>query len=137
MRIRAEIVGNIFTPIMFKPHFWVILICLFFARLSFGQTANAPSGDSVTIMQNQPLQYVKIEVGMHILDCPVLPPQLKEKLMGVKGIRDYTVNRKDETILFAVPEGVITKEQIVAAAVRCGFPVSAVNVIMGSKPFTN
>jgi len=74
---------------------------------------------------------------MGILNCPVLPPRLKDKLMGLKGIKDYNVDMKNPSILFNIPEGVITKEQIVTMAMGCGFPAQTVNVLVDSKPFEN
>lgn len=118
-------------------HCLVLAFFFCFCGLSFAQSATTIPGDSSSAVQNQSLTYVKMEIGMHILDCPVLPLQLKTKLMTVKGIQDYAVNLKDETILFAVPQGTLTKEQVNKIAVSCGFPVNAVNVIMDSKPFPN
>ena len=113
------------------------VLCFSFSLMGFAQSAVAVSKDSVSATEQQHLKYVKIEVGLNILDCPVLPPNLKAKLMTLKGIRDYAVNRKNETILFALPDGVVTKEGVVAIARSCGFPAEAVNVIMADKPFVN
>lgn len=124
-------------PKMRIPLFLVALLCIGFADLSMGQTTTSPVQNPEPVTQNTPLSYFKIEVGMHILDCPVLPPQLKAKLMTLQGIKDYAVNMKGETILFTLPEGVATKEQIVKIALNSGFPASAVNVLIDSKPFTN
>lgn len=74
---------------------------------------------------------------MHILECPVLPPRLKEKISAYKGVENYTADWKTQSILFNVPQGVITKEQIVTMAIGCGFPAQAVNVLMDNKPFEN
>lgn len=125
------------TTLSLKLNLFITVLCICFSQASRAQAAISPAPDTAIAAQNQPFQYVKIEVGMHILDCPVLPPQLKEKLMTLTGIKDYQVNKTSETILFSIPEGIITKEQIVNLAVRCGFPMSAVNVITQSKPFTN
>ena len=109
-----------------------IILFLLCSLFSYGQSV-----DSSATVQKQSLQYVKIEIGMHILDCPVLPPQLKEKLMTLKGIKDYTVDLKSESILFNIPEGVVTREDIKAIAARCGFPEKSVTILMDSKPFVN
>ena len=74
---------------------------------------------------------------MHILDCPVLPVQLKEKLMTIKGIKDYAVDKTVETIQFNVPEGTVTKEGLEKLTQSCGFPVNSVGVLIDTKPFTN
>jgi len=79
--------------------------------------------DSTAGVQNIALDYVKLEIRMHILDCPVLPAQLKEKLMTVKGIKDYSIDRNYETIQFNVPAGTVTKEALEKVAASCGFPV--------------
>ena len=118
-------------------HFLVAILCIGFGELSFAQATSNPVQDPAPVTQNSSMNYFKIEVGMHILDCPVLPPQLKSKLMTLQGIKDYTVNMKNETILFTLPEGVATKEQIVKIALNSGFPASAVNVIVDTKPFVN
>ena len=93
--------------------------------------------DSTASALKQPVQYVKMEIGMHILDCPVLPNALKTKLMALKGIKDYTIDQKTQSILFNVPEGAVTKEQLDAIARGCSFPAKSVNVLMDSKPFVN
>jgi hypothetical protein len=111
--------------------------CVCSSLLSFGQTESTPSPDSAAIGQNTALSYVKLEIRMHILDCPVLPAQLKEKLMTVKGIKDYTVDKNYETIQFNVPEGALTKESIEKITLSCGFPVNSVNILLDSKPFVN
>lgn len=98
---------------------------------SFSTKAQSQQPDSAT------LRYFKIDVGMHILDCPVLPPNLRAKLLTLKGIKDYTVNFKAETIQFTVPDGVVTPEVVVKIAMSCGFPQQAVNVSVSDKPFTN
>lgn len=110
----------------------VLTLCLipYTAIPSFAQ-------DTTSSASKQPLNYYKIEVGMGILNCPVLPPRLKDKLMGLKGIKDYNVDMKNPSILFNIPEGVITKEQIVTMAMGCGFPAQTVNVLVDSKPFEN
>lgn len=74
---------------------------------------------------------------MHILDCPVLPPQLKAKLLTVKGVADYVEDDKIECIFFNCPQGILTAEKVKAIALSCSFPASAVNVIMSDKPFAH
>ena len=90
-----------------------------------------------TSAQEQTLSYFKIEVGMHITDCPVLPTCLQGKLMAFAGIKDYNKDMKNQCIQFNTPEGVITKEQILNLAVGCGFPVQSLNILVDSKPFSN
>ena len=80
-------------------------------------------------------QYVKIEVGHHILRCPVLPSCLKPKLMDVKGIRNYILDEPTSCITFSIPKGVTTAEQIGKMAVNCSFPAEDVKVSMADKPF--
>ena len=107
--------------------FFLIVSCTFFG---FGQDTSATA-------QKQTLQYFKVEIGMNILDCPVLPPCLKNKLMTFNGIKDYKVDEISQSIRFNIPEGVITKEQIVIMSVGCSFPAKSVNVIVSTKPFSN
>ena len=106
----------------------VAFVCC--AMASYGQDTSATA-------KNQTLSYFKIEVGMHILDCPVLPPRLKTKLMGYNGIQDYRTDMGTQSILFTIPEGTLTKEQIQKIAESCDFPPTSVNVLMSAKPFTN
>ena len=80
-------------------------------------------------------QYVKIEVGHHILRCPVLPSCLKPKLMELKGIRNYILDEPTSCITFSISRGAITSEQIVSMAVSCAFPEADVKVLMADKPF--
>jgi hypothetical protein len=110
------------------------LIALFvcFSLASHGQAMKPAPADSASSAQTQ---YVKIEVGMHILDCPVLPKHLKEKLMTVKGIKDYQEDAFTQSIYFSIPQGAITKEEIVKVATSCAFPPNTVNVLMAEKPF--
>ena len=73
---------------------------------------------------------------MHILDCPVLPARLKEKISVLQGVKDYSVDSKSQSILFNVPEGVTTIEQIKNMATACDFPPTSINILQGDKPFT-
>ena len=101
--------------------------------------------DSISLPQKQSVNpaavsivnYFKLEIGMHILDCPVLPMRLKDKLMGINGIKDYNTDMKSQSILFNIPAGVVTKEQILNMAAASGFPAGTVTVVMDSKPFHN
>ena len=120
------------------PFFSVLIFLICFAAPAFSQFLPPlvqPSND--TTVSIGPKQYVKIEVGMHILDCPVLPSNLKGKLMGVKGIRDYREDYKAQSIYFNTPKDGISKEQIESIAKGCAFPPGSVNVILSDKPFTN
>ena len=117
---------------MFKPSFLVTILCTCLSVFSYGQTTQALSGDSVSAAQRQ---YVKMEIGMNILDCPVLPKQLKEKLSVVKGIQDYQEDVFTQSIYFNIPAGAITKEQIAKVAAACAFPPNSVKVLMAEKQF--
>ena len=99
-------------------------------------TLNSFAQDTTSVAQKQSLNYFKIEVGI-IIDCPVLPMNLHDKLIGLKGIKDYHKNQQAQNITFNIPEGVITKEQVIAIAVSCGFPAQSINVLMDKKPFSN
>lgn len=110
-------------------------LCMFISVSGHTQSTTTTPELSNPPAQNTALNYVRLDIGMHILDCPVLPPQLKSKLMTIKGIKDYTVDMKTESILFNVPEGAVTKEQIEAMAARSGFPAGTVIVKIDNKPF--
>ena len=118
------------SVLLFSKFFFIISFFISFCSVSYGQ-------DTTSSAQKQALSYYKLEIGMHILDCPVLPAGLKNKLMGLKGIKDYTVDMKKECIFFTIPEGVTSKEQIAAIAAGSGFPAGTVNVLLDNKPFTN
>jgi hypothetical protein len=119
--------------LIIKLNFFITSLCICCSLLSFGQSAGiAATPDSISTVARQ---YVKIEVGMHILDCPVLPKQLKEKLMQVKGIQGYREDAFTQCIYFNIPEGAITREQIVGLALGCAFPAQAVNVLINRIPF--
>ena len=103
------------------------------------------SQDSTLVAKNQSLSpagntngvnYFKIEIGI-IVNCPVLPTCLKEKLMSLKGIDNYKKDQMTQSITFNIPDGVITKEQIKTIAIGCAFPEQFINVLMSNKPFTN
>ena len=105
-----------------------IIISIVFASivsLSYAQDSTAA----------KPINYYKIEVGI-IVDCPVLTMRVHDKLMEVKGIKDYSKNRDKQNITFNLPEGVLTKEQVQAIAVSSGFPAQSINVVMDTKPFS-
>ena len=108
-----------------------ILIVVFCALSSIHSYAQ----DSTSV-QKQTLNYFKIEVGI-VIDCPVLTMRIKEKLAAVQGIKDYSKNRDKQNITFNIPEGVVTKEQVISIAVSSGFPAHLVNVLMDNKPFSN
>ena len=109
---------------------------LCFSLSSFAQATGASSTDS-SVVPNSVLSYVKIEVGMHILDCPVLPKSLKAKLLTVKGIKDYQEDQMTQSIYFNMPQGAISKDQILNLAKDCAFPPASLVVLMADKPFTN
>jgi hypothetical protein len=110
---------------IFKRNFLFTVLFIGFSLISFGQDTTAQK------------QYVKIEVGMHILDCPVLPKNLKEKLLTVQGIKDYREDMMTQSIYFNVPEGALSKEQIMTIATSCAFPPNSISVLLDKKPFTN
>lgn len=134
---------NYFISRFFKKQIFVTLLFVCYSLFSYGQTVGSSSArtekttleDSSATGKKPSLNYVKIEIGMHILDCPVLPVRLKNKLMTLKGINGYYVNVKTQSILFNIPEGVVTKEQISAIAVNAGFPPQDIAVFMEDKPF--
>lgn len=112
----------------------LLVICQLFmivigTNISFAQ-------DTATA-QKQSLNYFKIEIGMHIIDCPVLPRCLQDKLMTLNGIKDCNKNIIKECIMFNIPSGAITKEQIISIAIGCSFPKEAINVLVDTKPFAN
>ena len=57
--------------------------------------------------------------------------------MTVKGIQDYREDAFSQSVYFNIPEGAISKEQIVNVALGCAFPPQSVNVLMAPKPFIN
>jgi hypothetical protein len=108
----------------------ILLVILF----SFSLSA-AFSQDS-TAAQSKGTSYYKIEVGI-IIDCPVLTMRVHDKLIAVNGIKDYSKNREKQNITFNLPEGTLTKEQVQAIAVSCGFPAQSINIVVDNKPFGN
>lgn len=121
---------SVFSNIIIKHAVLVFFLIAGCSDFTFGQ-------DTSLSAQKQSLQYFKVEIGMHILDCPVLPPCLKNKLMTLNGIKDYKVDGISQSIQFNIPEGAVTKEQIAAMAAGCSFPAAAVNVMVDTKPFSN
>ena len=93
------------------------------------------SQDSASVAKNQPLSYFKIEIGI-IVNCPVLPTCLQDKLIGLKGIKDFKKDQTSQSITFNIPEGVTTIEQVKSMALSCSFPASYVNILVDKKPFT-
>ena len=118
----------------FTLNFLLALFLTGSSLFGFGQSVGSTAQDSTVSVQKQ---YVKIEIGMHILDCPVLPKELKRKLMTVKGIQDYKEDAFSQSVYFNIPEGAISKEQIVNVALGCAFPAQSINVLMAAKPFIN
>ena len=110
-----------------KQSILITAIFSFFTILCLGQEA--------TTTKKPVLNYYKIEVGMNILDCPVLPTRLKEKLSTINGIKDYIIDKKSQSILFNIPAGVITAAQIADIATACSFPKQSINVSVDKKPF--
>src|ERR1051326_2112726 len=80
---------------------------VFLSQILFAQ-------DSASVKQTTATNYFKIEVGMHILDCPVLPARLKEKISKFNGMKNYYVSVNKQYIIFDVPEGVTSIEQLKA-----------------------
>ena len=113
---------------LFYKFFFIISFFISFCSVSYGQ-------DTTSSAQKQALSYYKLEIGMHILDCPVLPNRLKEKVLAIKGVKDYTVDMKSESIFFNVPDGVISIEQIKNMATASDFPPTSINILQGNKPF--
>lgn len=109
---------------MIRILFSIVFACVF---------SSGYSQDSTSV-QNQKLSYYKIDAGI-IIDCPVLTMRIHDKLMAVKGIKEYDKNRPLQSIFFALPEGTYTKEQVVNLAVGCGFPEQSIKVFMDSNPF--
>lgn len=109
-----------------KSQLLLAVVC-FFSSVSYSQ--------DTAIAKIQYNKYVKIEIGHHILDCPVLPSNLKRKLMELEGISDYKVDKETESIRFIIPQGVITQEQIATIAKDAGFPADDIKVFMDDKPF--
>ena len=103
-----------------KIRFFILATFLFCSLFTFSQNSE-PAGQKTN---------VKIEIGHHILSCPELPRNLKLKLMGLKGISDYLVNRETNSISFSIPKGEITSEEIVNIAIKCAFPAGDVKVFM-------
>lgn len=103
-----------------KNRFFITAFFLYCSLLSFGQNPTS------SIQKTN----VKIEIGHHILSCPELPRNLKLKLMELKGISDYLVNRETNSISFNIPKGEITSEEIVNIAIKCAFPAGDVKVFM-------
>src|SRR5438477_7926073 len=110
----------------------LVIVFLSFSDFSFGQNAASSSQTSTAA-----INYFKIEVGSGILDCPVLPMRLKEKISVLQGVKDYSVDKKIHSILFNVPEGVTSVEEIKKMAIGCAFPETTINVLMDKKPFPN
>ena len=122
----------------FKCKMFLAFIFAFACLVGYGQDSSAIKKQPANPVSNAiGVNYFKIEVGMHILDCPVLPARLKEKVSALKGMKDYTVDAKSQSILFNIPEGVTTAEQIKNMAVNCAFPSTSINVLMDHKPFAN
>ena len=115
--------------LFFRNFISSFIVFISFYSLSYGQDTSAIQKQSAT-------NYYKIEIGMHILDCPVLPNRLKEKISALKGMKDYAVDTKSQSILFNVPEGVTTIEQLKNMATACDFPPTSINILQGNKPFT-
>ncbi len=107
---------------------FTVIISVSLCSISFGQNANAPQSSS--------LNYFKIEIGI-IIDCPVLPMRLHDQLMTLKDIKDYNKDNARSCITFNVPEGTVTKEQIMNMAISSGFPAKMVTILMDNKPFAN
>ena len=114
---------------LFYKFFFIISFFISFCSVSHGQDTTSASQKQVST------NYYKIEVGMHILDCPVLPNRLKEKVLALKGVKDYTVDMKSESIFFNVPDGVTSIEQIKNMATASDFPPTSINILQGNKPF--
>ena len=123
---------------LFKIRILSLIIFASYSLLCYGQDAASPSQKQASNPTTaNSINYFKLEIGMHILDCPVLPMRLKDKLMGLNGIKDYNADIKSQSILFNIPAGVVTKEQILNMAGGSGFPAGTVNVLMDNKPFPN
>lgn len=116
------------TPMSLSRIFIVIALGFCFS-LSYGQDSSAVQ------KQSGKIEYFKIEVGMGIMGCPVLPVRLKEKISALKGVDNYHSDMTCQCILFNVPEGVVTTEEIKTIAISCSFPPTSINVLMGNKPF--
>lgn len=121
----------------FKHIVLMIVIFISCCLIGYGQPVNIPSSDTTSALRKQSVNYFKIEIGLHIMDCPVLPMNLKSKLMEFKGIKDYNADVKKQCILFNVPVGVTTKDQVEAIAIASGFPKESIKVLMDTKPFAN
>ena len=109
------------------PMIRIIISIAFACIVSLGQAQDSSAVKTTN--------YYKIEVGI-IIDCPVLPMSLHDKLIGLKGIKDFKKDQASQSITFNIPEGVITIEQIKNMATGCSFPPSYVNISMDNKPFT-
>ena len=115
-----------------------LLIALGFCfSISYSQDTSAAQKQIANPSAAGATNYFKIEIGMGILGCPILPVRLKEKILTLKDVKDYHVDTKSQSILFSVPEGVATIEQIKNMAISCSFPATSINVHMNTKPFAN
>src|SRR6266545_868341 len=97
----------------------------FFISIVFACIASFGYSQDSTASQAKGTNYYKIEVGI-IIDCPVLTMRIKDKLTAMQGIKDYSKNRDKQNITFNFPEGTVTKEQVQAIAVNCGFPAQSI-----------
>ena len=112
----------------FKRFIFISNIFICFCSLSYGQ-------DTTVVQKQFALAYYKIEIGMGIVKCPVLPTRLRERLTSIKGLKDYTLDTETQCAKFDIPEGTLTKEQVYNIAIGCGFPAQAVNILVDNKPF--
>ena len=108
---------------------------IFFSLIFASVCSLSYAQDTTSVQKQIATSYYKIEIGMHILDCPVLPNRLKEKVVALKGVKDYTVDMKSQSIFFNVPDGVTTIEQLKNMATACDFPPTSINILQGNKPF--
>jgi hypothetical protein len=107
----------------------IFLTSVFIGAFSF----SAFSQDTLAV--KKAVQFVKIEIGDHILRCPVLPACLKPALMKIQGISDYHSDVPADCITFSMPQGVTTAEEITFMATNCAFPKNDVKVIIADKAF--
>ncbi len=113
-----------------------IITCFIVLIISWGAGSLSSFGQDTTTVQAKALNYYKVEIGI-VIDCPVLPVRFHDQVKGLQGIKDYKKDKSTQSLFFTIPEGVITKEQVTAIAVKCGFPAHLVNVLIDTKPFTN
>jgi hypothetical protein len=79
----------------------------------------------------QPINYIRIDIGHGGLHCPFLGPQMEKKLRELAAINNYRMYKQESYATFELPASLpVTDADIRQVAIKVGYPEADVSVVI-------